>query len=68
MGPHLTLRGDFVVFFELWHEALDSFRVVTGTSGNLSSCLREVKSPLELQCGVRVCSPGTARESGLILH
>ena len=36
------------MFLELWLEVLDSFRVTMGTSGNLSSCVREVKSPLEL--------------------
>ena len=33
--------------FELWQEGLGSSQVVTGTSGNLSCCLREVKPPFK---------------------
>lgn len=38
------------MFLELWHEALDSFRVATGPLG--TSCLASGKSPCELR-GVR---------------
>ena len=50
IGPHLELR----------QETLSSSQVVTGTSGNLSCCLREAKSPFELQEGVWDCSRVTS--------
>ena len=68
MGPHLTLRGNFEVFLELQHEALGFSAVATGTSGDLSCCLMEVKSPFKLQVGAEECCCGTAGKSGLISH
>jgi len=42
--------------------------VVTETSGNISSCLREIKFPFELGRGAGDCSRVTDGELGLILH
>ena len=42
------LRLYLMTFLELRPEAWGSSRVATGTSGNLSYCLREVMSPFEL--------------------
>ena len=42
-----------MVFLEMQQEALGSSRVVTGTSGNLSCCLREVKS-FKLRAALRI--------------
>lgn len=47
-GPHPTLRGKSHDFSKLRQEAWASSRVPTGTSGNLSCFLREVRSPFEL--------------------
>lgn len=46
--PHPTLRGKSHDFSKLRQEAWASSRVPTGTSGNLSYFLREVRSPFEL--------------------
>ena len=45
--PHLTVRGDLLVFLEFRQGPWGSSGIATGTSGNLSCCLREVKSPFE---------------------
>ena len=60
--------GNIMVFLELRQEACGSSRVVMGTSGNLSCCLREVKSPFELPGGAWDCSRVTAGDSGLISY
>ena len=52
-----------MVFLELQWKAWGSSPVATVTSANLSFCLREVKSPFELQGGVRDCPPGAAGEN-----
>ena len=38
-----------MLFLELRQEVLDSSRVGTGNSGNLSCCLIEVRPPFELR-------------------
>ena len=43
-----------MVFIELQREPWGSSQVRMGTSGNISCCLWEVKSPFELRGGVRV--------------
>ena len=40
---------NFLVFLELWEETWGSSRVITGTSGTHSCCVRKLKSPCELQ-------------------
>ena len=62
-GASLKLRGNFMVFLELQWKAWGSSPVVMVTSANLSFCLREVKSPFELQEGVRDCPPDAAGEN-----
>ena len=52
-----------MVFLELRWKAWGSSPVAMVTSANLSFCLREVKSPFELQGGVRDCSPDAAGEN-----
>ena len=49
IGPHLPLSGNPVVFLVLQQEAWGCSQVATGTSGSLSSCLRDIR-PFEL-CG-----------------
>ena len=51
-------------FLELWGEAWDSSADTPGNSGSLLFCLREVKSPFELQGGVRDFSPVMTGNSG----
>ena len=57
-----------MVSLELRWEAWGSSPGTTGKSGSLSCCLREVKSPFELQGQARECSVVTAGESGLNSH
>ena len=52
-------------FLELWGEAWDSSADTPGNSGSLLFCLREVKSPFELQGGVRDFSGVLTGISGL---
>ena len=52
-----------MVFLELRWKAWGSSPVAMVTSANLSFCLREVKSPFELQGGVRDCPPDAAGEN-----
>ena len=47
--PHLTLRGNLVVFLELRWEDWGFSQVVSGTSRNLSCCNSGVRPPFELQ-------------------
>ena len=56
-----------MIFLKSRQEAWGYSRVVSGTSGNISCCLRKVKSPFKLQGGTWDCSQITAGESGLIL-
>ena len=49
-----------MVFLELRPKVKGSSRVVTGNTGNLSCCLREVKSPFDFQGGMLDCSRVTA--------
>ena len=42
---------DLLIFHELRQETWSSSRVETGMSGNLLSCLKDVKDPLEAQEG-----------------
>ena len=62
--PHLALRGESRGFSGL--EAWGSSLLATGTSGNLSYCLREVRPPLKLQNACRYFSQVAAGEKGLI--
>ena len=67
-GPHLVVRGESRGFLKVRLEGWGSSWVATGTSGSLSCCLREFKSPLELWGVARDSSPVTAGEYGLIYH
>ena len=57
-----------MVCLELWREAWGSLKGNTGSSGSLSCCLREVKSPIELRGRAHGYSGVTSGESGLNLH
>ena len=46
-GPHIALRGESPGFRELRPDTWSFSRIATRTSGNLSCCLRKVKSPFE---------------------
>ena len=54
------------MFLELLQEALGSPLVVTGTLGNLSCCLREVRPPFALQAAPRDSSLFSAGESSQV--
>ena len=60
IGPHHALRGESPGV--LRQEAMGSLGVAMGPSGNLLCCLREVKSPFELQGALRDSSPVTEGE------
>ena len=60
--------GNLLVFFKLLREAWDSSAATLGNSGSLSCCLREVKSPFELQGGARDRSGVLTGESGFNSH
>ena len=52
---HISPRRDYLMLFlKLRPEALGSSRVVMGTSGNLSSCLRLVKAPFAVRVLCRI--------------
>ena len=55
-----------MIFLKLRQEAWGYSQAVTGTSGNVFCCLREVKFPFELRGGAWYFSQITAGESGLI--
>ena len=57
-----------MLFLKLRLEVCRSIRVATETSGSLSSCLREVKSPFKVQVGLPDSSRVTAGELGLNSH
>ena len=57
-----------MVCLELWREAWGFSSVTMGNSESLSCCLREVKSPFELQGPAPKSSRVTAGESGLNSH
>ena len=61
-GHILCLRGNAMVFHELQQEALAFSQIATGTSGSLLCCLREVRTPFELQGAPRDSSLVTAGE------
>ena len=54
--PNFGLKGDFVIFLELWQEARASSQVVTGVRRNVSSCQNGVKPPFQLPGGTWDCS------------
>ena len=66
-GPHLTITmmGESHGFLELRQEVWRFSRVMTGNSGSLSCCPREVQSAFELRGGTWDCSRVMAGESGL---
>lgn len=64
--PHGTGRGNILVYLKLWWERLGIPLQLTQVTQGACRCLREVKSPFELQRGARDYSGVTAGESGLI--
>ena len=61
-GPHLTMTGEPRGFSRV---AVGS-RVMTGNSGSLSCCPKDVQSPFELLGGAGDCSRITAEQIDLI--
>ena len=56
-GPHLTLTGESPGFSQVEAGIMGFLRVMTGTSGTCSCCLRKVKVPWELQGASQDTSP-----------
>ena len=67
-GPHLTLQWEYRGFSQVQREAGVSSSVVPRTSGSLSYCPREVKTPFELrgECGIALKSLQGNRASSSI--